>query len=79
MNTICKSCGAPVRWATLPSGRAAPLDAEPSEDGTIALADDPRFGSVLRKEQRAKLPAGTLLYRSHFGTCPAANELRRAR
>jgi hypothetical protein len=34
----CRSCGRPIRWATMPSGKLNPLDADPVPvpDGNVA-------------------------------------------
>lgn len=39
MDSVCKYCGKPLRWAKSTKGRNIPLDVEPSERGNIKLAD----------------------------------------
>jgi len=75
--TSCKSCGALIVWATSDTGKAMPVDVEPSEGGTIVLhGTDPNpIFRVLRKGEKY---AG-MLYRSHFSTCPNAARHRRQR
>ena len=73
----CRSCSAPIRWARTEHGKRIPLDAEPY------AGDDPRGLFVLREggELALAVPAGALedepRYRSHFATCPNAEEHRR--
>jgi hypothetical protein len=77
--STCKSCGAAIRWARLlPSMKAHPLNAEPSEGGNIDLAED--TAAVLTKGQLASARAkGSPLYTSHFSSCPQAAQHRRAK
>lgn len=73
----CRSCNAPMIWATSPAGAALPLDAKP-----LSGAGDPRITSRLvfyrlEGENAVALPRGGLLpegdvYVSHFATCPNA-------
>jgi hypothetical protein len=35
--SVCRSCGRSIRWAITINGDPIPLDAEPSEHGTIRL------------------------------------------
>lgn len=70
--TVCRSCLAGVRWVTLDTGKANPLDAEPSEDGNIVALPDGRW-HVLRGDED---PGGRVTYSSHFRTCPHAKEWR---
>ena len=61
--TNCRSCGAPVIWAThARTGRPAPLDADPRPDGDLALT-----GTTYRHAAPGDPPPR---YRSHFATCP---------
>lgn len=82
MNSACSSCGAAIRWAKTPAGKAIPLDAEPASDGNI------RLGLVGGEEMAIVLSAadvagyqvdGLALYKTHFATCPNAAAHRRAR
>lgn len=67
----CRSCGAAILWATTPSNKSMPLDAEPHPEGTIQAVNGEavtlRF-SELAVARAERVP----LYRSHFGTCPNA-------
>lgn len=74
----CRSCAAPVRWVTMePSGKANPLDAEPVENGNIEVYVDKgqEMGRVVDPNE-GRLFA-TLLYVSHFSTCPQSSDWRR--
>jgi len=67
----CTSCGDPVIWVELTSGKRHPLNAEIVEsDGTKLLYVDELTGFK-------KLPAGRKGYVSHFATCPHAAQWRR--
>lgn len=39
MSTHCRSCNAPILWATTEKGKAMPLDIEPVENGDIRLEE----------------------------------------
>lgn len=74
----CHSCGADIRWATMNSGKANPLDADPTPDGNVAAHLDDH--GVLRarvlkadEEPDAHERRGV----SHFTTCPSAALHRR--
>lgn len=74
----CKSCDSPIRWATMPTGKANPLDAEPTPDGNIAAYIDAKGDLRARALTRGEEPEpperrGT----SHFSTCPNAAAHRR--
>lgn len=90
MTTVCRSCGAPIRWAVTTNGRRIPIDAEPHPEGNLAIAGQGAGGRIsfdptvrlIPKAQlddfRQKHP-GTPLYLSHFATCPNADTHRRNR
>ena len=64
--TRCRSCDAPIAWATTPSGRKMPLSAAPA--GNVTLRSD---GVAV------VVAAGEGSYVSHFATCPQAAQHRR--
>lgn len=72
----CRACQAPIVWAqTSSSGRAMPVDAEPSPDGTFALVHTTKgkwiavhVGKPVQNEER---------HTSHFAKCPAAASFRK--
>lgn len=81
----CRSCGAPILWAITLNDRRIPLDADP----ITTVGDDPRglFALLQRPEPpiaigldalpRDAAALGPTLRRSHFATCPNADEHRR--
>lgn len=68
----CRSCGAPIRWVTMPSGKAAPIDAEPVADGTIVV-----FSCGDAAYVRTGEAVSGVRHASHFATCPNAAAHRR--
>lgn len=77
MNSTCKSCGAAIRWVTMPSGKRMPLDAAPHPDGHIAIHSDGLRAAVLSTIELAEYRGRVDLYRSHFATCPQADRHRK--
>jgi hypothetical protein len=83
--SYCRSCDAPIIWiVTKPGNRSMPIDPEPQPDGTILVDFDKGVGVVLSKGAIASIATDLAatnepLYRSHFATCPQAQEHRRAR
>lgn len=75
----CRSCDAPVIWATTGQGKAMPVDAEPTEEGNVELTP----GSLGRGPAATVLTGPALfsgpLRTSHFATCEQADEWRRSR
>lgn len=84
----CRTCNAPIIWAiTVPGGKRMPLDAAALT--TAGLQADTRGAFALLQATDAPLaigldalPSNTLeleptLRRSHFATCPNADEHRR--
>jgi hypothetical protein len=81
--SACRSCGQPIRWAITRNDRRMPLDPEPHPDGNVQIVahDDGRdLVSVLVGRARDDCVAAAVpLYRSHFQTCPHADQHRRPR
>jgi hypothetical protein len=90
MASACKSCGAPILWRKVKGKPTAhPCDPEPV---TLDLTTDLRSlvawnpvterALILRAEHHEHVAAwvarGVELYRSHFSSCPNADEHRRA-
>jgi hypothetical protein len=78
--THCRSCGAEIRWVHTVSGATMPLDYHPVPDGNIvAVLPAPEgtepLARVLGKDDPR--PEGQPLFKSHFATCPNANQHRR--
>ena len=63
----CRSCGAPITWAELTSGKRHPFDGE-----IVAVRMQ---GSVL--DGRVIEHVDTSVTTSHFATCPDAKDWRR--
>jgi hypothetical protein len=82
----CRSCDAHVVWAKTLDGRNIPLDAEPMggwdaprvfPDGNLRpVLSDRRINGHLTVEY---VTPGEGKYRTHFSSCPDANEWRRDR
>ena len=80
MSTLCRSCGAAVRWEiTAATGRRIPLDVEPSPAGNVWL-DDAGLAHVM--SSAGQLPLGAVksqLYVPHHATCPQGREWKAKR
>lgn len=75
----CRSCAAEILWAKTVAGKSMPLDAEPHPDGNITLGHigGEECAIVVTGAERAAVQIeGRPLYRSHFATCPNADEHR---
>jgi hypothetical protein len=74
----CRSCQAEIVWAVTDTGKRMPLDAEP-----VSAAHRPSGLFVLDEGGEHPLAftlaAGQPLYRSHFATCPNADQHRKPR
>lgn len=66
----CNSCGATITWAYTITGKAAPM--ERADDGTWIIDDE----GITRQ---SKNPKDKPRYRSHFASCPQAQQWRGAR
>lgn len=79
VGSVCKRCRAPVRFVDMSTGSRMPLDPLPHPLGNIVLERRNAAGAVVgRVLPRREVP--TLegpAYRSHFVTCPYAEQLRR--
>lgn len=75
--SVCRSCGAPIRWVTMDTGSRNPIDPEPSDRGNLDIADPQRAKIVNRAEAEQRRAAGDELYLSHFASCPHAGRHRR--
>ena len=76
MTDVCRSCKAPILWAKTENGRLIPLDPEPDAAGNVALVDGVAVVLTARVLERIR---GATLHRSHFATCPYADDHRRPR
>lgn len=83
----CRSCSARIIWAEGPSGKAMPVDAEPSPTGNVQLFRRPNgevYAKVLGPEAAQNvraaaevLKAAHTLRTSHFATCANAAQHRK--
>lgn len=78
----CRACGAQIVFVTMQSGKKMPCDAELIH----AVADDKAKtsfvlpGGIIKRGTEGRRPDGMadfVGYRSHFETCPKAEEFRR--
>jgi hypothetical protein len=71
----CRSCKAPIVWATFSTtGKRAPFDAEPTEEGEYAIS------AVGGEPVAVFAPENPdARYVSHFATCPDAKKHRKAK
>lgn len=80
--STCRSCGAPIIWATVAkTGKRMPLDATPNPDsGNVLLHPDGTCRVVTNQSIRLAVDdveaAGTW-HTTHFATCPDADKHRR--
>lgn len=75
----CRSCGAPIAWASTAAGHRMPVDPKPVLDGNVVL--DSTGGStvpraVVYRPGDPSMPSGDR-YKSHFATCPNATKHRK--
>lgn len=78
----CRSCQAPIIWATsAATGRAMPVDAEPFEGGNVELTEHPDpTASMVRAIVHAQPPLDAPPLRmAHHATCPQADTWRKRR
>lgn len=82
--STCRSCGAKIIWAKMPSGKLCPFDPEPSRVGTHTITDgvaSPCAKALIMVSMAdpAKEFTSPLVYLSHFATCPNAGQHRKKR
>jgi hypothetical protein len=68
-----------MRWCLVDGGmRRMPLDPEPTEDGNVyVLRHDGGTPVVKVVATPDKIPEGFHRYKSHFATCPDADDWRK--
>lgn len=64
--SVCRSCGAEIRWANTTTGARMPLDAEPEKRAVIVPG--PALEPVVRIVDT---------FTPHFATCPEGSEWSR--
>lgn len=67
----CRSCGAPITWAELTSGKRMPFDGE-----LVAVRTQ---GSLFLSGERVVEVIDTDITPSHFQTCPDRDQWRKGR
>lgn len=67
----CRSCSAPIVWATL-NGKPHPFDAAPTSDGRFVIIRD-----EARQRNDEDMRLHRELFTSHFATCVDAEQWRR--
>lgn len=81
----CESCGASIFFAVMKTTRARmPLNARPDDEGNVLYPwgyswdDEVHLAAVLRVDELKgfRRRRATPIYRSHFDTCPDADEHR---
>jgi hypothetical protein len=78
MKGHCRSCGAPVRWVRTVNGKTMPLDPDPTPDGNIIAVVEPGGGRVAQVIGKDDLIDESVpRYKSHFATCPNADQHRK--
>ena len=79
MSVPCITCEQRVEWAlTLRSHKWIPLDLGPAEDGNLEVVGHQNGSPVVRLVPLADRD-GLELRRTHFATCPQADQHRRSR
>lgn len=63
--SVCRACGAEIRWAKTPRGKSIPLDYEPTTNGNVTLADG--VATVHGKNDDL---TGAQRWTPHHATCP---------
>lgn len=73
----CRSCKAPVRWVTMPSGKPMICDADPVQtirlDEAVIVTGPQNQGFAIQKTQAIQI------LRPHWATCPDADDWRQTR
>lgn len=76
----CRSCGAAIFFVVTDKHENMPVDLDPTKDGNLSITEGiPKpTAVVLTLGQAAGMrAAGLPTYKSHFATCPYADEFRR--
>ena len=77
----CKSCGAAIKWIKTTAGKSMPCDAEEvvyweNPNGAAVIVSS--NGETLKADLEGEVATATGIgYRSHFATCPNADQHRR--
>lgn len=76
--SVCRSCGARVWWALTDKNKRIPLD-EPSPDGNLYVTRMDGGGLRATMFEPDLDPSKYHRTKSHFATCPQADEHRNPR
>lgn len=71
----CRTCGAEIVWARMPSGKLSPFDAGPSPAGGWGLAE--AGGEVRARRLDRAVESGEAGFVSHFANCGQAEQWRK--
>jgi hypothetical protein len=79
--SACRSCGKHIVWAKFEgSGKLVPLDPRPDPaGGVVMLASSDPSGAPLVRAATSTETDRSRRYRTHFETCPRADDFRRQR
>lgn len=72
--SVCRGCGAEIRWALTEAGRRIPLDAVPDPAGNIELV---KAGARVIGPP-GMLPDDRVRWMPHHATCPNVSDFRTA-
>ena len=78
--TRCRACGAAIFFVVTDKQENMPVDLDPTTDGNLSITEGiPKPTAVVLTLGQASgmRAAGLPTYRSHFSTCPNADEFRR--
>jgi len=77
--STCKSCGAEIVWCIGSKGGRMPVDANPNPGGNLTIVEDHANPTLPPRAMPVPPDAGvgTPRYKSHFATCPSADQHRR--
>lgn len=81
--TTCRSCTAPIVWASTSDGNAMPVDADPTPPGTVVFTGRDHIDTGIHRPEVVVLTQDDLFtdptsrHTSHFATCPDADTWRR--
>jgi hypothetical protein len=80
--STCRTCGEPVIWARTEEGKAIPLDVEPlsasnCDPKSLVFLFDPDDDWPVTAAKAGNLRPSTVVYVSHFSTCPDADTWRK--
>lgn len=78
MADTCRSCRAPIAWATTSNGKAMPVNVTTDPAGNVAVHRD-QAGKIHARVLKAgdEIAPWERRTTSHFSDCPKANEHRR--